>query len=59
MTEVQLTVSDRNDAILFFTMGMGVNYAAARAAANVGMRARIASDRTLSGKVRSIECERI
>lgn len=59
MIEVQLTARDANGAALFFTIGMGVNYAAAKASARVGYRARVAADAKLAGKVAAIEAEAI
>jgi hypothetical protein len=56
---VQINVFDRNGGLLFFIIGMGMSYAAARAAAKVGMRARITEDRTLQNKVHLIEAEAV
>lgn len=59
MIEVQLTALDAAGRIVAFTMGMARNYAAAVAAARVGMRARIAASPALLAKVRSFAAEAV
>lgn len=59
MQTVQLSVFDRENNLLFYTLGMGVCFAAAKAAANVGMRARLAADRALARRVYIFEAEAI
>jgi len=59
MIEVQLTARDAKGGALFYTLGLGVNFVAAKAAAKVGYRARIAADAKLAGKVAAIEAEAI
>jgi hypothetical protein len=57
MIEVQVTANDRQGNALFFVMGMGRSFAAAKAAAAVGMRARLAADRSLVSLVRTFTVE--
>ena len=57
MIEVQYTARNAAGDVLAYTLGMGRNYAAAKAAALVGMRARLAADKRLVANVRTFEVE--
>lgn len=59
MHTVQINVYDRAGSLLFFTLGLGVNVAAARASARIGMRARLSGDRALERDAYVIEAEEI
>ena len=59
MTTVQLTAYGRDGARLFYTIGMGINVAAAKASARVGMRARLTAEPETQRSLRLIEMEEI
>ena len=59
MIEVAVTAFDANGRSLAFAMGCATTFAAAKYAATIGMKARMAADRKLSGLVRSYSVERI
>lgn len=57
MTTVQLTAYGRDGARLFYTLGMGMTFAAAKESAKVGMRARLAAERRVESALHLIEVE--
>ena len=59
MIEVQIVARDRNEGLLFFTLGLGVSYAAAKSQAMANARARIAGNRSIAERLHTMTAERI
>jgi hypothetical protein len=57
MQTVQLLALDHTGRTLFYTLGMGMSYASAKASAMVGMRARLSADRKVSSRVSDLVAE--